>query len=68
MIEKTIAIVFKVLWLFFCMVFMVLFDLLLFMLCIKEVMIYTCYFYDAATMLYETLIYIIYSANKQLSY
>jgi hypothetical protein len=52
MMEKTIAIVFKVV-VVLCMVFMVVFNLLLFIAFIKSVMIHTCYFYDAATMLYE---------------
>jgi hypothetical protein len=62
MIEKTIAIVFKVLWLLFCMVFILLFTLIYAF--IKSVMIHTCYFDDAATMLYETLIYVVSIANK----
>jgi hypothetical protein len=63
MIEKTIAIVFKVLWLLFCMVFIVVFNLLIYAF-IKSVMIHTCYFDDAATMLCETLIYVVSIAKK----
>ena len=62
--EKTIAMVFKVLWLFFCMVFTVVVDLFLFMFSIKSVMIHTCYFYVAETMLYATLMYAVFITNK----
>ena len=62
--EKTIAMVFKVLWLFFCMVFTVVVDLFLFMFVIKSVMIHTCYFYVAETMLYATLMYVVFITNK----
>jgi hypothetical protein len=62
MIEKTIAIVFKVLWLLFCMVFIVVFTSIYAF--IKSVMIHTCYFDDAATMLCETLIYVVSIAKK----
>jgi hypothetical protein len=44
--------------------FTVVVDLFLFMFSIKSVMIHTCYFYVAETMLYATLMYAVFITNK----